>query len=137
MGRPKSVFSTGVIEKGGAINHVVTQYQFPGGPAVSAEGSWLLASGFQMSFTVICERATLDFDLARGAAALRVDEAGKKTRIIKLERGDGYDAEIRHFVDCVLRGKRPEVVTARDAVTALEICEAEEKSVRTGRLVKI
>ncbi len=137
FGRPKSVFSTGVIGEGGAINHVVTQYQFPGGPAVSAEGSWLLVSGFQMNFTVICERATLDFDLARGAAALRVDEAGKKSRTIKLETGDGYDTEIRYFVDCVLRGKRPEAVTALDAVTALEICEAEEKSVRTARLVKI
>lgn len=137
FGRPQSVFSTGVIGQGGAINHVVTQYQFPGGPAVSAEGSWLLATGFNMSFTVLCERATLDFDLARGGDALRVDEAGKKSRAIKLESGDGYDAEIRYFVDCVASGKQPEVVTARDALAALEICEAEEKSVRSGRLVKL
>jgi predicted dehydrogenase len=137
FGRPKSVFSTGVIGKGGAINHVVTQYHFPGGPAVGAEGSWLLAQGFRMGFTMLCERATLDFDLARGAGALRVDEAGKKSRTIKLESGDGYDAEIRYFVGCVARDERPETVTARDALTALEICEAEEKSVRSGRLVKI
>ena len=137
FGRPQSVFSTGVIGKGGAINHVVTQYHFPGGPAVCAEGSWLLSAGFSMGFTVLCERATLDFDLARGAAALRLDEAGKKSRTLKLASGDGYDTEIRYFVDCVARGQRPEVVTARDALTALEICEAEEKSVRSGRLVKL
>jgi predicted dehydrogenase len=137
FGRPQSVFSTGVTGEGGAVNHVVTQYHFPGGPAVSAEGSWLLASGFNMSFTLLCERATLDFDLARGGDALRVDEGGKKSRTMKLESGDGYDAEIRYFVDCVVRGESPKIVTARDAVTALEICEAEEKSVRTGRLVKI
>ena len=137
FGRPKSVFATGVTAAGGAINHVFTQYHFPGGPAVSAEGSWLLAAGFKMGFTILCERATLDFDLARGLQALRVDEAGKKTRTVKLERGDGYDAEVGHFVDCVVRGEKPEIVTARDAVMALEICEAEEKSVRTGRPVKI
>jgi predicted dehydrogenase len=137
FGRPKSVFSTGVTGKGGDVNHVVTQYHFPGGPAVCAEGSWLLASGFNMGFTVLCDRATLDFDLARGGGALRVDEAGKKSRAIKLESGDGYDAEVRHLVGCIARGERPEIVTARDAVTALEICEAEETSVRTGRLVKI
>ena len=137
FGRPQSVFSTGVIGPGGAINHVMTQYNFPGGPAVCAEGSWLLTQGFSMGFTIHCERATLDFDLARGAAALRVDEVGKKSRTIKLESGDGYDAEIRYFVDCVVRGKRPDLVTARDAVTALDICEAEEKSVRTGVVVKI
>ena len=137
FGRPQSVFSTGVTGAGGAINHVVTQYHFPGGPAVCAEGSWLLASGFNMGFTIHCERATLDFDLARGGEALRVDEVGKKSRTIKLAGGDGYDAELRYFVDCVARGEKPEVVTAHDAVTALEICEAEEKSVRTGAVVKL
>ena len=137
FGRPESVFSSGVIDASGEVNHVVTQYHFPGGPAVSAEGSWLLAAGFSMGFTIFCERATLDFDLARGGDALRLDEAGKKSRTIKLGGGDGYDAEIRYFVNCVARGKRPEIVTASDAVTALEICEAEAKSVRTGRPIKI
>jgi predicted dehydrogenase len=137
FGRPKSVFATGVTGAGGAINHVFTHYHFPGGPAVSAEGSWLLARGFEMGFKIFCERATLDFDLARGGDALRVDAAGKKTRTIKLERGDGYDAETRYFVDCVARGEKPEIVTARDALTALEICEAEEKSVRTATAVAL
>ncbi|MEI6194157.1 MAG: Gfo/Idh/MocA family oxidoreductase [Verrucomicrobiota bacterium] len=137
FGRPQGVFSTGVTGAGGVINHVVTQYHFPAGPAVCAEGSWLLASGFNMGFTLLCERAALDFDLSRGGGALRVDAAGKKSRTIKLAGGDGYDAEVRYFVDCVARGQRPEIVTARDALTALQICEAEEKSVRTGRLVKI
>jgi predicted dehydrogenase len=137
FGRPQSVFSTGVIGKAGAIDHVITQYTYPGGPAVTAEGSWLLASGFNMGFTIQCERATLDFDLARGHGALRVSESGKKSRTIKLERGDGYDAELRYFVDCVARGVRPEIVTTQDAVTALEICAAEEKSVRTGAVVKL
>jgi len=136
FGRPQVVFSSGVVSEGGAINHVSTQYHYPGGPAVSAEGSWLLASGFSMTFTVLCDRAALHFDLARGGDALRVDEVGKKPRIAKLKKGDGYEAEIRYFVDCVARGRKPEMVTARDAVTALEICEAEEKSVRAQRPMK-
>ena len=90
-----------------------------------------------MGFTIFCERATLDFDFSRGSAALRVAAAGQKPQTVKLENGDGYDAEIRYFVDCVARGRKPEIVTAHDAVTALEICAAEEKSVRTGRPVKI
>ena len=90
-----------------------------------------------MGFTLFCDRASMNFDLARGAAALRVDEVGKKSRTVKLDKGDGYDAEIRYFVDCVAHGRKPKIVTARDALTALEICEAEEKSVRRGRVVKI
>lgn len=137
FGRPRRVFATGIVGAGDVINHVMTQYDFGDGPAVSAEGSWLRVSGFNMGFTLLCERATLDYDLARGTAALRVTEAGKKTRTVRLPAGDGYHAEIRYFVDCVLRGQKPEIVTARDAVTALEVCAAEEQSVRTGQPVNI
>jgi predicted dehydrogenase len=37
----------------------------------------------------------------------------------------------------VLEGKRPTVVTANDGLSALEICEAEEKSVKTGQVVAV
>ena len=78
FGRPAAVCSTGVISSEGAVDHLVTQYFFPTGPAVHAEGSWLAPAGFNMSFTLHCERATLDFDLARGPGALRLEAAGKQ-----------------------------------------------------------
>src|SRR6266480_4297539 len=37
FGRPASVFSTGVTRDSGSIDHVVTQYNYPNGPAVYAE----------------------------------------------------------------------------------------------------
>jgi predicted dehydrogenase len=137
FGRPESVFSTGVQDADGNIDHVVTQYFFPRGPVVLAEGSWLAADGFNMAFTLHCERATIDFDFARGAAALQISEAGKKLRTLKLKSGDGYGAELRYFVACVANGKTPSVVTGHDGLTALEICEAEEKSVRSGTRVRL
>ena len=136
FGRPESVFSTGVTTPAGAINHVVTQYNFLGGPAVYAEGSWLLTQGFNMAYTLHCERATLDFDLALGADAMMVSEEGQSPRVVKLDDADGYSAEVRYFVDCVANDQPPQIVTARDGVTALEICEAEEKSIRTRQIVK-
>ena len=137
FGRPESVFSSGVVAEGGSINHVVTQYRFPGGPAVYAEGSWLLTQGFNMTYTLHCERATLDFDLARGADALIVTEAGQTPRVVKPEGPDGYGAEVRYFVECVAGGRPPQVVTGRDGLTALEICEAEEKSIRSGSVTSL
>ena len=136
FGQPKSVFSTGVIQApGGPINHVVTQYVYPAGPAVSAEGGWLLASGFNMGYVIHCERATLDFDLSRGPDACRVCERGKPARIIPSDGLDGYNREIRYMVGCVRQNKRPATVTAVDGLAALELCEAEEQSVRTGQKV--
>ena len=137
FGRPEKIFATGATDAHGNVDHVVTQYFYPRGPVVHAEGSWLLAAGFNMSFTLHCERATLDFDLARGAGALQLAERGKKIRSLKLASTDGYAGEIRHFIDCVARGKNSSMLPAADAVTALEILHAEEKSVRTGRIVSL
>jgi predicted dehydrogenase len=136
FGRPARVFATGVTGPGGSIDHVVTQYLYPGGPAVYAEGSWLLNGAFNMSYTLLCERATLDFDLTRGADAMQVSEAAQPMRVLKYDGPDGYGGEVRYMLDCVCEGKRPTVVTAQDGLTALEICEAEERSVRTGTVVE-
>ncbi len=137
FGRPAAVFSTGVTDAVGNVDHVVTQYFYPQGPLVHAEGSWLLPDGFNMSFALHCERATIDYDLARGAGALQLREAGEKMRTVKLKNTDGYAEELRYFVGCVARGESPSIVTPQDGVTALEICAAEEKSVRTGKLVRL
>jgi predicted dehydrogenase len=137
FGRPASVFSTGVTRDGGSVDHVVTQYNFPGGPAVYAEGSWLLTGNFSMSYTVLCERATLDYDSARGAEALRVTEPGKAPRVVKCDGADGYGAEIRCMLEAIQSGKAPKVVTARDGLSAVQICEAEAKSIKTGKVVSL
>jgi len=138
FGRPKAVFSTGVmLQPGGSVDHVMTQYLYPNGPLVHAEGGWLLAKGFNMAYTLLCERATLDFDLARGPESMQVIEAGQSPRTIAANGADGYTGEVRYVVDCAVQGKRPAIVTAQDGLTALEICEAEEKSVRTGQVVAL
>ena len=137
FGRPAAVFSSGVINSAGTMDHVVTQYIYPGGPAVHAEGNWLLTQGFNMSFTIHCERATLDFDLGRGADAMQVSEQGHAARVIHYDDPDGYAGEIRYMLDCIMQGRRPAIVDARAAVTALEICEAEEKSIRTGAVASM
>jgi predicted dehydrogenase len=137
FGKPTEVFSQGITSKEGTNVHVVTQYIYPNGVAVHAEGSWLLKQGFNMGFTVHCERATLDFDSARGAGALVITESDQPPRTIELESGDGYTNEISYFLGCISQNLAPTIVAAQDGLTALEICEAEEKSIRTGQIVNI
>lgn len=102
-----------------------------------AEGSWLLTQGFNMAYTLHCERATLDYDLARGAEALLVSEAGQTPRVVKAAGADGYGPEIGYILDCVANRRPPCTVTTKDAVAALEICEAEETSIRTGTVIML
>jgi predicted dehydrogenase len=137
FGRPLAVYATGCSRFSGAIDHVVTQYRVQSGAVVHAEGSWLMSSGhgFNMAYTVVFENATVDYDLARGVEALRLFEEGKPARILKCEGVDGYVGELQHMLESIQSARPPTVVTAADGLSAVEICEAEEKSVQTGQEV--
>ena len=139
FGRPRSVFSTGFTKISGAIDHVVTQYQVASGASVSAEGSWAMTEGFgfNMSYTLVFEDATADYDIARGAEALKLFEKDKPPQVLKLGGQDGYVGELQEMLDCIRANKPPGVVTAQDAVSAVEICEAEERSIQTGQMVPV
>ena len=128
------MFSSGLSKFSGAIDHVVTQYQFGSDVLVAAEGSWLVTpgGGFNMSYTVHFEKAMADYDFSRGADALKLFELGKKPRVIKCKGPDGYVRELQHMLESIRNHERPTVVTGKDALSAVEICEAEERSVKSG-----
>ncbi|MBU6402975.1 MAG: gfo/Idh/MocA family oxidoreductase, partial [Verrucomicrobia bacterium] len=139
FGRPRSVYSAGYSKVSGAIDHVVTQYRVASGAAVHAEGSWGMTAGFgfNMSYTVNFEHATADYDLSRGTEALKLFEKGHPPHTVQCEGIDGYVGELRHLIESIRSGKPPTVVTAEDGLSAVEICEAEEQSVKTGHVVSL
>jgi predicted dehydrogenase len=134
FGRPSAVQSSGYESVSGAIDHVVTQYYVAGEAMVHAEGSWAMTPGFgfNMSYLVNFENATVDYDMSRGAECLRVCARDREPEFVRLDEPDGYVGELRHFIDSVSRGKEPEVVTAEDGLSAVEICSAEELSIQNG-----
>jgi predicted dehydrogenase len=140
FGRPKSVFASGYTKYTGAIDHVVAQYQVDSGAIVHAEGGWAMSIGFgfTMGYTVNFERATADYDLMRGPAEiLKLYVPGQPAQIVKCEGADGYVGELSYITNCILTGKTPEIVTMRDGVQAVEICEAEEESIAKGKVIEL
>jgi predicted dehydrogenase len=139
FGRPQAVFAQGISRLSGAIDHVVAQYDFGNGVPVSAEGSWIMTEGFgfNMAFTVVMERATADYDLTRGSDALRLFEPSRPPRTLTPEGQDGYVGELQHMLDAIRSGHAPTRVTARDALSAVELCEAEESSIRSRQIVRL
>jgi predicted dehydrogenase len=134
FGRPRRVHSRGYKKVSGAVDHVVTQYEVDSGAIVHAEGSWAMARGFgfSMTYCVNFDGATADYELARSSNPLRLVEEGKPPVPVRCEGPDGYIGELTHFIESIRAGKPPSVVTVDDAVSAVEICAAEEKSVLTG-----
>jgi predicted dehydrogenase len=138
FGRPSSVYSSGFSKVSGAIDHVLTQYSFESGACVSAEGSWAMTRGFgfNMSYTAIFEDATIDYDMARGDDCLKLfSSEGNGGEVIRCQGMDGYAAELDYFLALVRDGRKPEKVTAADAIVTTAICEAEERSVISGDVV--
>jgi len=139
FGRPLAVYAQGFSLYSGETDHVTAQYQVACGAAVSAEGGWVMSEGhgFEMAFTVIFEKATVDYNCNRGAEGLRVFENGQKPRTIQPAPGDGYLGELTYLIDCIVNHRAPSTVTARDGASAVEICEAEGRSIKTGKIVTL
>jgi predicted dehydrogenase len=49
----------------------------------------------------------------------------------------GYFFELRHFVDCILRDREPEIITPQEAKQALALCLAARQSAESGETVEI
>jgi predicted dehydrogenase len=136
FGTPSTVYATGYTGPTGEIDHVVGQYRYESGPAagaiVAAEGGWTQADGFgfRMQYLVNFEQATADFDIGR-KPTLQVHKDGK-SETIETSGRDGYVGELTYFLECVRAGKKPEIVTAADAVAGLKIVEAEKRSIASG-----
>jgi len=140
FGVPKAVYSRGVVGAvtKSAVDHVVTHYVYERGPVVVAEGGWAMAPGFGFThgFCVVLQKATVEHDGKTGTP-LTVHPLEGKSFKPRVAKGDGYIGELRYFIDCIASGKKPTLVTTRDARNALKVCLAEARSVKTGKAVAI
>ncbi len=141
FGMPKSVTAvgaTGIVSKGG-VDHVVATYDYGNGTLVMAEGGWAAAKGapFEMSFTIVCEKATLKLD----ASGYHIYPVKGKPITPKLDvkaGPTGWHQELAYFVNCVAKGVTPDKYqTLASVENTMKLVFAEEKSVKSGGRVKL
>jgi predicted dehydrogenase len=140
FGKPAAVSSRGYTKTSGAIDHVLTQYLYEGEaapPLITAEGAWAMAAPyeFRMQYTVNFADATAVFDLLSPAPLVLYRGGQKET--ITLDARMGYDLEIAYFLDCIAKNEKPSIVTMQDAANAVALIDAEEKSVLSGKPVRM
>jgi len=138
FGVPGAVCSFGAKGPGGGLLHIVTQYLYDDDKVVTAEGGWAMMPtfGFEMSFNIVLEKATIVYDLTR-EPAFRVCPAEGEAFTPEVQEGDGWFLEIEHFAKAV-RGEKVEAITtleqSRDSV---RIVSAEKESARKMEKVAI
>jgi len=133
LGVPKSVQSFGAQISGGTA-HVVTHYLYGEDMAVTAEGGWAMMPGFgfEMSFNLVLEKATLVYDCTRDPA-FRVCPADGDAFSPEVDGKDGYVLQTEHFVKRIQGETVAPITTLEASRESLRIVEAEKESLRTGK----
>ncbi len=154
LGKPAAVRSVGHFDDAG-LSHVSTQYIYPEGPAVFAEGGGNMPRNlpFSASFRAVFDRAALEYAMDRTptlkvypwegepyvpeynvsfAAEAEMAETGAN-----LSSLGAYYNEIRYYVDCLKQGREPAVVTLEQAKQAVLTAKAEIASAEAGREIAL
>ncbi len=136
FGLPKAVYSSAARNKDGHMLHIVTQYLYDDGKAVAAEGGWAmtLSFGFEMSFNIVMEKATIVYDMTR-EPAFKVCPAEGEPFTPEVEEGDGWLLQIKHFAKEIAGEKVPPVTTLQQSRDSVRLVQAEKES--ASKLEKI
>jgi len=136
FGMPKAVCSAGAKAPGGGLAHISTQYLYDDDKCVTAEGGWAMTPsfGFEMSFNIALEKATIVYDLTRDPM-FRVCPAEGEAFTPEVEKGDGWLLQIAHFAKAVRGEKVDPVTTLDDSMNSVKIVDAEKESISKGQKV--
>ena len=140
FGLPKKVVSHGVnICSKGGIDHVFSFYDYGDGKLVATEGGWEQAKGatFEMSFNIVCEKATLKLDQTGYGVYLK---SGKviKPKVDAKYGPTGWHMELGYFVDCIVKGVKPVKYQTLDSVIdSMKLVFAEERSIKQKKAIAL
>ena len=137
LGVPQAVQSFGAQISGSAA-HVVTHYLYDEDMAITAEGSWAMMGsfGFEMSFNLVLEKATLVYDCTRDPA-FRVCPAKGEAFTPEVDGKDGYVLQTEHFAKRIQGENVEPVTTLAGSRDSIRIVAAERESLCTGKAVSI
>lgn len=141
FGNPKAVSTfgaRGIISDSG-FDHVLTNYLYGDGTLIAAEGGWGAAKGipFEMSFQLICEKATLKLD-PTGYRVYWTDGRVETPVAADPALPTGWHRELAYFVRCVRDGVRPDKYqTPQQVFDSFRVAMAEEESAKTGKIVEV
>lgn len=118
--------------------HMSTIYHYQESPIhVLAHAAWdhQPSMGFKMQCTVVCERATIDFDINREDQLMIYQ--GEDVMPVDVGTLSGYDGEVRSIIDSIVERSLPERATMDDATVVAKILDTERQSMRQQSTITI
>jgi len=138
FGMPRAVYTRCTKGPSSEYDHIATHYLYDDDRVITAEGSWLMSPsfGFEMSFNIVLEKATIVFDNTR-KPTFKVCPIDKDAFTPEVESEDGWSLQIAHFVKTVNGQNVPEITTPADSLNSVKLVLAEKQSAQTGKEVTI
>lgn len=118
--------------------HLSTHFHFADGPLhVLAHAAWdhQPVVGFEMRCTIVCQHATIDFDINRDDQLI-VHKADKSTPVDVGELS-GYDGEIRYVLDLISGHPDTNTTSMNDAAMVADVLDAQSQSMSAGVKVSL
>jgi predicted dehydrogenase len=145
FGEVERVFAKSIAAGDGTVDKdfALVTLRFRSGAMAHVEGTWADPGGFKVGFEIAGDSGLLEYNFNQpsGVAFTSVStvEEGARAGVVIPENPTGrnpYQEEIAHFLRCLETGEQP-IITPRDGLEAVRICEAAIESARTGRVVSL
>ena len=112
---------------------VVTSMVFEGDILVTCEGTWYNTNiPFDASFTAVFQNGYVELNKGKlvkngEEVSLKKATASQKDLGINVGNDNGYLAEMQYFVDCIQKGKKPELVTPESSMQSVALADIIKK----------
>ncbi|MAO19492.1 MAG: hypothetical protein CMJ35_12135 [Phycisphaerae bacterium] len=136
FGLPRSVSTSGDGLHLSTIYHY--DHDRDQGPVhVLAQGAWdhQASVGFRMRCTVVCDRATLDFDISREDQL--IVHRGEESVPVDVGSLSGYDGEVRAMLEAIAGNANAMRASIGDAAQTARVLDTERVSMQNGQTATI
>lgn len=138
FGKPEYVTSRLHKSPHGYVDHMATIYDYPG-MMITSSSSFAASDSlvWDASARVFLEKASVYLGGASRMGRLTVYPEGGKPFAPRLSALNGYEAEIRYFLDCVEGREKEKPLTPADAREAVRIVRLERRSAELARRIRV
>jgi len=121
FGMPQSLSAAGYEDLSGGVDTLTAELHYPEVASVTITGGWHHTGEypFSMEYTVIAERGVVEFSSDRRPPTVYWAD-GKKEPLTAPD-ADGYQAEIRYFLECCAGNTQPALCPPQESANAVKL----------------
>ncbi len=141
LGPAESLSAGAALTEAKTVGEITAVLRYAGGASAVVSGSGIMPMGYPytvgyravLDYGVIEHRAVFDNGIPE--STLVVHAAGRLSAPLRLRRNNPYESELRHCIDSIRKGTPSELLRADNALAALRLSLATQRSLRDGRTV--